>query len=126
MLYMTGWKQSRLRPGVLSKLAAGKQSAYDSQFLARIKRDVPLALSLADVAYQGAHKRELAALFTRLEFFAFLKKMGLDEATDGEPVKVDSRAVLAEEMNLVPGKNMRLPLILSRMRRPLRRRKFSL
>lgn len=99
-----GLETKPLAAGVLSKLAAGKQSAYDSQFLARIKRDVPLALSLADVAYQGAHKRELAALFTRLEFFAFLKKMGLDEATGGEPVKVDSRAVLAEEMNLVPGK----------------------
>lgn len=111
---------------MLSKLAAGKQSAYDSQFLARIKRDVPLALSLADTAYCGPHKRELAALFARLEFFGFIKKMGLDEVAGEEPIKVDSRAVLAEEMNLVPGKSMRLRSILSRMRRPLRRRKFSL
>ena len=99
-----GLEAKPLAAGVLSKLAAGKQSAYDSQFLARIKRDVPLALSLADTAYCGPHKRELAALFARLEFFGFIKKMGLDEVAGEEPIKVDSRAVLAEEMNLVPGK----------------------
>ena len=99
-----GLEAKPLAAGVLSKLAAGKQSAYDSQFLARIKRDVPLALSLADTAYCGPHKRELAELFARLEFFGFLKKMGLDEVAGEEPVKVDSRAVLAEEMKLDPGK----------------------
>jgi len=99
-----GLEEKKLAAGVLSKLTAGKKAAYDSQFLARIKRDVPLALSLADTAYCGPHKKELAALFTHLEFFGFIKKMELDKEDFEEPIKIDSRTVLADEMSLVPRK----------------------
>ena len=67
-------EEKPLSASVIAKLSAGKKSAYDSQFLAKIKRDVPLELTLVDVAYHGVHREELSRLFTRLEFFGFLKK----------------------------------------------------
>ena len=72
-------EEKKLAKGVLTKLAAGKDSAYDSRFLARIKCDVPLEITLADAAYTGHKKEELAELFQKFEFFALLKKYALAE-----------------------------------------------
>ncbi len=67
-----------------AKLIDGKEMAYTSQFLATIKRDVPLELSLEDLRYTGADKPRLRALFTELEFTKFIKKFALDEEEAGE------------------------------------------
>ncbi len=67
-------------PSVRAKLEGGKESAYLSKTLATICCEVPLAQSLADLAYPGIQKREARALFLRLEFSAFLKRFGLTEA----------------------------------------------
>ncbi len=72
-------ESKKLTKGTIAKLTDGKQSAYDSQFLARIKRDVPLALSMDDLAYDGPHKAELFDLFTKFEFFALIKRLGLEK-----------------------------------------------
>ena len=72
-------EEKKLAKGVLTKLAAGKDSAYDSRFLARIKCDVPMEITLADAAYTGHKKEELAELFKKFEFFALLKKYALAE-----------------------------------------------
>ena len=66
-----------------AKLIDGKEMAYTSQFLATIKRDVPLELSLEDLRYTGADKPRLRALFTELEFTKFIKKFALDEDEAG-------------------------------------------
>ena len=73
-----GLETKKLAKGVLTKLAAGKDSAYDSRFLARIKCDVPLEIALSDAAYEGQKKEALAELFKKFEFFGLMKKFGLD------------------------------------------------
>ena len=75
-------------PSVRAKLEGGRESAYLSQMLARIFREVPLDRSLADLANGGQRKTELRELFLRLEFSAFIKRFGLDaveEATATAP-----------------------------------------
>ena len=74
-----GLEEKKLAKGVLTKLAAGKDSAYDSRFLARIKCDVSLEITLADAVYEGHKKEELAELFKKFEFFGLMKKFALDE-----------------------------------------------
>ena len=69
----------KLAKGVLAKLGAGKDSAYDSRFLARIKCDVPLEITLSDAVYEGHKKEALAELFKKFEFFGLMKKFALDE-----------------------------------------------
>ncbi len=72
-------ESKKLTKGTIAKLADGKKSAYDSQFLARIKCDVPLEISLQDAQYHGPHKKELFALFTEFEFFGLIKRLGLEQ-----------------------------------------------
>ena len=74
-----GLEEKKLAKGVLAKLGAGKDSAYDSRFLARIKCDVPLDVTLADAAYEGHKKEELTELFKKFEFFGLMKKLALEE-----------------------------------------------
>ena len=74
-----GLEEKKLAKGVLTKLAAGKDSAYDSRFLARIKCDVPLEITLADAVYEGHKKEALAELFKKFEFFGLMKKFALEE-----------------------------------------------
>ena len=79
-----GLEEKKLAKGVLTKLAAGKDSAYDSRFLARIKCDVPMDVTLADALYEGHKKEELSGLFKKFEFFALMKKYALDEEKSEE------------------------------------------
>ncbi|MBE6701810.1 MAG: DNA polymerase I [Ruminococcaceae bacterium] len=67
-------------PSVRAKLEGGKESAYLSQKLATIYRDVPLDGGLTDYAYRGLDSARALALFQRFEFNAFIKRFGLAEA----------------------------------------------
>ena len=95
-------ENKKLTKGTIAKLADGKNSAYDSQFLARIKCDVPLDMTLADALYTGYHKNELAALFTQFEFFGLMKKLDLDGEEKKEDVRIDVKTVNASEIVLHP------------------------
>ena len=95
-------ENKKLTKGTIAKLADGKNSAYDSQFLARIKCDVPLDMTLADALYSGYHKNELAALFTQFEFFGLMKKLDLDGEEKKEDVKIDVKTVNASDIVLHP------------------------
>jgi DNA polymerase-1 len=76
-----------------AKLIDGKEMAYTSKFLATIKRDVPLGLSLEDLRYTGADKPRLRELFTELEFTKFIKKFALDaEEEGGENAEAEGKA----------------------------------
>ncbi len=77
-------EHKKLTKGTMAKLSEGKQSAYDSQFLARIKRDVPLTITMEDLAYSGPHKKELFDLFTSFEFFGLIKRLGLEQEEKSE------------------------------------------
>ncbi len=63
--------------GLLRKLTEGKESAYLSQTLARICRDVPLGLTLDDLRTNPMDRAEAKTLFLRYEFSAFIKRFGL-------------------------------------------------
>ncbi len=89
----------KLTKGTIAKLTDGKKSAYDSQFLARIKRDVPLNITLEELAYEGPHRDELRALFTQFEFFALIKRLGL-EKEEKEEIVLTVQPVSAEALSL--------------------------
>lgn len=83
-------EEKPLTPSVKKKLAEGRESAYLSQWLATIKRDVPLGITLAELEYKGMDKRKMLELCMKLEFSAFIKKFSLDEAgTHAMPEKTE-------------------------------------
>ncbi|MBQ8496158.1 MAG: DNA polymerase I [Clostridia bacterium] len=88
----------KLTKGTITKLANGKDSAYDSQFLARIKCDVPLDITLENAVYHGHHKEELRELFKQFEFFALMKKLDLEEETKKEDEKIEAKTVFASDL----------------------------
>ena len=77
---------ANLTPSVRAKLENGKESAYFSRTLATICREVPLENDLAACAYHGADRPALTRLFTKFEFSAMIKRMGLDQ-TEEAPAK---------------------------------------
>lgn len=81
------FESKKFTPSVKSKLVDGKESAYLSQTLARIERNAPLGVSLSDLEYHGVDKAGLCALFEKLEFFALIKKFGLDKAGGNDEKK---------------------------------------
>ncbi len=66
-------------PSVRTKLENGKDSAYLSQALARICCEVPLDVTLDDLAYTGLDRAAAREMFTRLEFSGYIKRFGLDK-----------------------------------------------
>ena len=65
-------------PSVRQKLENGKESAYLSQRLARICREVPLNRDLASLSCGNVDATTARNLFLRLEFSGFIKRFGLD------------------------------------------------
>lgn len=63
--------------GAREKLAAGKQSAFDSQWLATICRTVPLGLSLEELSYTGVDCAGLYQKCKELELTQIIKRLGL-------------------------------------------------
>lgn len=72
-----------LKPGMIAKLEAGRESAFLSQTLARIFRDVPCVPPVTELAMSGMDRFAMKELFTELEFNGLIKKFGLDR-TDSE------------------------------------------
>ncbi len=66
-------------PGLLRKLSEGKESAYLSQTLARICREVPLELTLEDLRTTPMDRAHARELFLRYEFSGFIKRFGLND-----------------------------------------------
>ena len=73
-------------PSVKKKLTEGKESAYMSQTLARICREVPLGITLDDVRTTPMDKARARELFIRYEFSGFIKRFGITEEA-ATPVK---------------------------------------
>lgn len=69
-------------PSVRKKLEEGRESAYMSQSLARIYREVPLGLTLDDLRTKPMDRAAARELFLQYEFSGFLKRFALTE----EPV----------------------------------------
>ncbi len=81
------YASSALTSSVKQKLENGKADAYMSRELARIDINVPIDAEPIHCEYCGINKGELYKLFTELEFFAFIKKFGLENAENVETAK---------------------------------------
>ncbi len=95
---------STLTKSVNEKLEKGRESAKLSRFLAEICRDVPLDVTLADIAYTGMDKKLAFELFSELEFSVFLKRFALEapelEAEEVHEIKTaDAETLLAQLKN---------------------------
>ncbi|MBE6564671.1 MAG: DNA polymerase I [Ruminococcaceae bacterium] len=78
------------------KLRDGKDDAYLSLFLSRIKTDVPLPYDFEDLSYNGFVNDALCTLLTKLEFNAMIKRLGL-ETGEAQAVAAECKeASLAE------------------------------
>ena len=71
------YAESSLSPSVKQKLESGREMAYLSRTLATIDKDAPVDIEL-DTCGIRPKQQELYSLFEELEFFAFIKKFGLE------------------------------------------------
>ena len=92
-------------PSVRQKLENGKESAYLSQRLARICREVPLNRGLETLSNGVADGAVAREMFLRLEFSGFIKRFSLDGeiATEQKTVSVPTvtDATVAEAIALI-------------------------
>lgn len=88
-------------PALQKKLETGRESAYMSQTLARICREVPLGLTLSDIETRAMNRSRARELFLRYEFSGFIKRFGLEnEAPDpvvSDPPRTDVLANASTE-----------------------------
>ncbi len=85
---------------VKNKLVSGKESAYVSQTLATICREVPLGISLSDVEYKGMDRQATRALLLKYELSGAIKKLGLDrEDESAAELNVGMDAVEVKELD---------------------------
>ncbi len=80
-------------PGLLRKLTEGKESAYMSQTLARICREVPLGLTLDDLRTAPMDRTRARELFLQYEFSGFIKRFGLASETVAPAASVDAEQI---------------------------------
>lgn len=87
--------------GVRAKLEAGKDSAYNSRFLAKIKTDVPT--DGTETLYHGYDKEKLYPLLCELEFTKLIERLGFDKAETENKVsdvlRCDVSVCGADEIN---------------------------
>ena len=69
------------------KLRDGRQSAYDSKFLATICTSAPIGVSAEDCAYKGADIPALRQVYKRLGFSKYLEKLADVPAAAAEPAE---------------------------------------
>lgn len=75
-----------LANSVKNKLISGKDSAFLSQTLARINCEVPLGITLDDIALKEIDKPLAKGLFVRYELLNAIKKLGLDKEEESDNV----------------------------------------
>ena len=71
-----------IKEGVRNKLKNDRDNAYLSYELATIDRNAPIDFDFPAAIRGGYNERELAALFTRLNFRSFISKLKLDKAAE--------------------------------------------
>ncbi|MBO4219568.1 MAG: DNA polymerase I [Clostridia bacterium] len=104
---------SDLTASTKNKLTEGKDIAYLSRKLARIVSDAPLPAEIADMRFGGMDREKMLALCTELEFSAFIKRFGLEEAaSDIAAEEPEYRNVFSQELrDLVKGKTVAAVLL---------------
>ncbi len=92
---------SDLKPSVVKKLEAGRDSAFMSQTLARIEINVPELPNATSLVYRGVDKEDARKLFEELEFGAFIKKFELDSVETKSAVSSEFVASLNDKQKLL-------------------------
>ncbi|MBO1351959.1 MAG: DNA polymerase I [Hormoscilla sp. GUM202] len=90
-----------IKGAVNKKLAEGKDSAYHSQYMARLKLDVPIEISLEDCQLTGFDMRRVEPILLKLEFKKFLDKIGQLQEKLGGPI-IDPEPITEENSNRSP------------------------
>ncbi len=85
-----------LKPSVIKKLEAGKDSAFLSKTLATINCDVPDVPAITEIENRGLDRSAAFELFSELEFTALIKKYELDKA-DLKQINDSSVRITSEE-----------------------------
>ncbi len=101
-----GYLESDLTKGVKEKLTVGKENAYLSQDLARIRCDVDLGIGLDDITYNGINKPQMLDLCKELEFSALIKKLELEksEVRNDTAVEVKMKEIDLSLANTLQGR----------------------
>ena len=68
---------SSITAGVRNKLIEGKESAFNSKFLATIVKDAPIDFKIDDCKVKEYNNEQLHALLVRLNFTTFIKRLNL-------------------------------------------------
>ncbi len=69
---------AKLTPSVRAKLENGRQSAFDSKWLATINTEVPISHDPADYLIRERKDHELSVLLSELEMFKLMERLHLD------------------------------------------------
>lgn len=85
------------------KLSEGKESAYESKFLATIRLDAPIDTDLENYSYNGKDSDSLIELFTKLEFSSLIERMSL---TASKKQLAEANYVLGTADELDTGKDV--------------------
>ncbi len=91
-----------IKPGVRTKLEAGRESARMSRVLAEIVRDAPVPLAAADYVVGSGDRAAAAELLTELEMYSQIEKLGL------AVVQTGMEALLENAENTLPCVEARL------------------
>lgn len=91
----------QLPKGVREKLEKGRESAYHSQFMARIHQQVPLTIQIEDLKLQGFEPENVVPWLEKLEFKMILAKLeqlqtNLGGAIPSQPVLPSSLGTASE------------------------------
>jgi DNA polymerase-1 len=74
-------------PATKKKLSDGKESAYLSYDLGRIRTDVPLDFELEECKTNDYSKEKVAVFLRDMEFFSLVKRLGLEKKGNEEPAR---------------------------------------
>ena len=85
-----------IKDNMRKKLAAGKDSAFLSRELGTIRMDAPVDTALGDYVKKPCDRQAAARLMAKLEFFSFIKKLGLDTQEEPPEAKTRGTVTLAE------------------------------
>jgi DNA polymerase-1 len=101
-----------LKPAVRNKMEAGKDSAYLSEKLSTIKRDMKLDFDLKDSVIHEYDRKKVYDLFHKLEFRTLLSKLPAEKITDEQTeLSQESEQKIATNYNRTHLKSVKYHLI---------------
>lgn len=77
-----------IKPNLKSKLLADKERAYLSYDLGKINKDVPIEINDSDFIPSEMDTDSLKKIFTELEFFKFMDKIGVSKKVESQKINL--------------------------------------